>query len=121
MTKPPVSQKGSGVRTAAILVAVIAILYLAREILIPLVFAIVLALVLSPAVAWLQKLGLGRLPSVLFIMLVSIATAGGVAGSFLMSYWKWSTIFPVTSRTFITRFKPSGHPAKALSDGLPPA
>ena len=78
MTKPPVSQKGSGVRTAAILIAVIAVLYLAREILIPLVFAIVLALVLSPAVAWLQKLGLGRLPSVLLIMLVSIAIAGGV-------------------------------------------
>ena len=76
MTKPAVSQKGSGVRTAAILVAVIAILYVGREILIPLVFAIVLALVLSPAVSWLQKLGLGRLPSVLLLMLVSIAIAG---------------------------------------------
>src|SRR5580658_9337294 len=78
MTKPPVSQKGSGVRTAAILVAVIAILYVARGILIPLVFAIILALVLSPAVGRLQKLGLGRLPSVLLLMLVSIAIAGGV-------------------------------------------
>ncbi len=78
MMKLPVSRKASGVRTAAILVAVIAILYLARQILIPLVFAIVLALVLSPAVAWLQKLGLGRLPSVLLIMVVSIAIAGGV-------------------------------------------
>jgi predicted PurR-regulated permease PerM len=78
MTKPSVSQKGPGVRTAAILVAVIAILYLARGILIPLVFAIVLALVLSPAVSWLHKLGLGRLPSVLLLMLVSIAIAGGV-------------------------------------------
>ncbi len=77
MTKPAVSQNGSGVRTAAILVAVIAILYLAREILIPLVFAIVLALVLSPAVSWLHKLGLGRLPAVLLLMLVSIAIAGG--------------------------------------------
>lgn len=78
MTKSAVSQKGPGVRTAAILVAVIAILYLARGILIPLVFAIVLALVLSPAVSWLHKLGLGRLPSVLLLMLLSIAIAGGV-------------------------------------------
>ena len=70
--------KGSGVRTAAILVAVIAILYVARGILIPLAFAIVLALVLSPAVAWLQKLRLGRLPSVLLVMAVSIAIAGGI-------------------------------------------
>jgi predicted PurR-regulated permease PerM len=78
MTKLSVSQKGSGVRTAAILVAVIAILYVARGILIPLVFAIVLALVLSPAVALLQKLRLGRFPSVLLIMAISIAVAGGV-------------------------------------------
>jgi predicted PurR-regulated permease PerM len=78
MIKPPVSQRSSGVRTAAILIAVIAILYLAREILIPLAFAIVLALVLTPAVAWLQKLGLGRFPSVLLVMMVSIAAAGGV-------------------------------------------
>src|SRR5271154_1902403 len=77
MIKPSPSQKGSGVRTAAILVAVIAILYVARAILIPLVFAIVLAMVLSPAVSWLQKLGLGRFPSVLLIMVVSIAIAGG--------------------------------------------
>lgn len=76
MTKPAVPQNGS-VRTAAILVAVIAILYLAREILIPLVFAIVLTLVLSPAVSWLHKLGLGRLPSVLLLMVVSIAIMGG--------------------------------------------
>jgi|CZKS01.1.fsa_nt_gi predicted PurR-regulated permease PerM len=78
MIKPAVSQRSSGVRTAAILVAVIAILYLARAILIPLAFAIILTLVLTPAVGWLQKLGLGRLPSVLLIMVVSIATAGGV-------------------------------------------
>src|ERR1700690_3034612 len=78
MIKPPVSQRSSGVRTAAILVAVIAILYVARGILIPLAFAIVLTLVLTPAVAWLQKLGLGRFPSVLLIMVVSIAITGGV-------------------------------------------
>ena len=78
MIKPSVSTRSSGVRTAAILVAVIAILYVARGILIPLAFAIVLTLVLTPAVAWLQKLGLARFPSVLLIMVVSIAIAGGV-------------------------------------------
>jgi predicted PurR-regulated permease PerM len=78
MIKPPVSPRGSGVRTAAILVAVIAILYLARGILIPLTFAVIVALVLSPTVAWLQKLGLGRFPSVLLMLAVSIAIAGGV-------------------------------------------
>ncbi len=79
MTKPPVATSRSGVRTAAVLVAVIAILYLARGILIPLAFAIILTLVLTPAVAWLQKLGLGRVPSVVLSMVVSIAIAGGVS------------------------------------------
>jgi len=50
----------SGVRTAAILLAVIAMLYLAREILIPLAFALTLALILTPAVVWLQKMRVGR-------------------------------------------------------------
>jgi predicted PurR-regulated permease PerM len=40
--------------------------------------AIVVALVLSPAVGWLQKLRLGRFPSVVLMMLISIAVAGGV-------------------------------------------
>src|SRR5271168_2439080 len=78
MSKPPVSRGRSGVRTAAILVAVIAVLYLARQILIPLAFAITLALILTPAVALLQKLRLGRLPAVLLIMTLAAAIAGGV-------------------------------------------
>ena len=78
MLKLPVSPPRSGVRTAGILVAVIAVLYLARGILIPLAFAITLALVLTPAVAGLQKLRLRRFPSVLLVMAVSIAIAGGV-------------------------------------------
>jgi predicted PurR-regulated permease PerM len=78
MIKPPAPPGRSGVRTAAILIAVIAVLYLARQILIPLAFAITLTLVLAPAVAWLQKLRLGRVPSVVLVMVVSIATAGGI-------------------------------------------
>jgi len=79
MIKPAVSQRSSGVRTAAILVAVIAILYLARAILIPLAFAIILTLVLDACGglatnSWVWA----RLPSVLLIMVVSIAAAGGV-------------------------------------------
>src|SRR4051794_14368465 len=69
----------SGVRTTGILIAVVFVLYMAREILIPLSFAITLALVLSPAVARLQKLGLGRVPSVAAVMIVTIAAGSGIA------------------------------------------
>src|ERR1019366_1999165 len=72
-------RRSSGIRMAAILTGVIAILYLAREILIPLAFAVTLSLVLSPAVGWVQKLHIGRFPAVLGVMLVSITVAGGIS------------------------------------------
>jgi predicted PurR-regulated permease PerM len=57
----------------------IAALYLAREILIPLAFAIVLTFVLSPVVALLQRARIGRAPSVAVTVLAMMAAAGGVA------------------------------------------
>ena len=72
-------RRSSGIRIAAILIGVIAVLYLARDILIPLAFAITLTLVLAPAVGWLQKLHIRRFPAVLVVMLVSIAVAGGIS------------------------------------------
>ena len=53
--------------------AVISVLYLARDILIPLSFAITLALILSPAVAWLEKIRVSRVPSVALVMILTIA------------------------------------------------
>lgn len=78
MMRPRVSPVGSSVRTAGIVITAIAILYLAREILIPLAFAITLTFILAPAVAWLQKLRLGRFPSVLLVMVLSVAISGAI-------------------------------------------
>jgi len=74
-SKSPVS---SGIRNIAILVSVVAVLYLAREILIPLAFAVTLSLILAPAIAWLEKLRLGRVPAALLVMLMSMAGAGAI-------------------------------------------
>ncbi len=74
-SKSPVS---SGILNIAILVAVVAVLYLAREILIPLAFAVTLSLILTPAIGWLHKLHLGRVPAALLVMIVSIAGAGAI-------------------------------------------
>ena len=78
MTKLQQPTNSSGVTATAILIAVIAVLYLAREILIPLAFAITLALILTPAVIWLQKIRLGRVPAVALVMIFTIAAAGGI-------------------------------------------
>ena len=74
-SKSPVS---SGIRNIAILVAVVAVLYLAREILIPLAFAVTVSLILAPAIARLEKLRLGRVPAVLLVMVISMAGAAAI-------------------------------------------
>jgi len=79
MIQPNQPRGSSGIRTAAILIAVIAVVYLARDILIPLAFAITLALVLTPAVNWLQKVLLGRVTAVALVMIVTMMATGGVA------------------------------------------
>jgi predicted PurR-regulated permease PerM len=79
MIKPDQPPGSSGVRTAAIVIAVISVLYLAREILIPLALAITLALILTPAVNWLQKVLLGRVTAVALVMILTIAATGGIA------------------------------------------
>jgi predicted PurR-regulated permease PerM len=60
------------------LFGMIAALYFAREILIPLAFALILTFVLSPVVALLQRLRIGRVSAVVATVLVTMAAAGGV-------------------------------------------
>jgi predicted PurR-regulated permease PerM len=78
MTKNQTAPNSSGIRNIAILFAVVAALYLARELLIPLAFAITLSMILAPFVAWLQKMRLGRVPSALLVVVVATASAGGI-------------------------------------------
>jgi predicted PurR-regulated permease PerM len=56
----------------------IAALYFAREILIPLAFALILTFVLSPVVKLLQRSRIGRVPSVAVTALAAMAVAGCV-------------------------------------------
>jgi predicted PurR-regulated permease PerM len=61
-----------------VLVGTIAVLYFAREILIPFAFALTLTFLLSPVVTLLQRLHTGRVASVLATVLLSVASAGGI-------------------------------------------
>jgi predicted PurR-regulated permease PerM len=62
-----------------VLAVVIVVLYLARAVLIPLALALTLSFLLAPMVTWLQKLSMGRVPAVALVMLISVATVGGMA------------------------------------------
>src|ERR1019366_3471278 len=78
MIRPSKSPVSSGLRNIAILVAVVAVLYMARKILIPLAFAGTRSLILAPAIAWLGKLHLGRVPAALLVMVLAMAGAGAI-------------------------------------------
>jgi predicted PurR-regulated permease PerM len=74
----PLPPKVRGDAGAIAVFLTIAALYFAREILIPFAFALTLTFLLTPAVAFLERLRFGRVASVLATVLFSIALTGGV-------------------------------------------
>ena len=84
-TKVPAVELPSpnSLRTLFVSVVVIAALYFAREVLIPITLAVLLSFVLMPLVQRLRKLGLWRVPSVflaVFLALGVIVVLGGIIG-----------------------------------------
>ena len=75
---PATRPKLRGATGAIVLLGTIGALYFAREIFIPFAFALILTFLLTPVVALLQRLHIGRVVSVLTTGLVSIAVAGGI-------------------------------------------
>jgi len=77
---PPVSPTAM----MAAIVVVVAALYLGRDILIPLALAILLSFMLAPVVIRLRRLGLGRIPAVLAVVMllfVALLGLGAIVGS----------------------------------------
>lgn len=60
------------------LVLTIAVLYLAKQVIIPLALAILLTFVLTPIVVAVQRCGLGRVPAVLAVVCLTFLFLGGV-------------------------------------------
>ncbi len=92
-TTPPIRPKAqvapvelpglSGLMTLAVCVVVVAALYLAREVLIPITLAVLLSFLLAPLAAVLRRARLGRGPAVILAVLFAlgvIASLGGVIG-----------------------------------------
>src|SRR5437588_293444 len=63
---------------AIVLFGTIAALYFAREILVPFAFALTLTFLYAPAVAFIERLHVGRMVAVLVSILASITAAGGI-------------------------------------------
>ena len=76
---PPLTPGASGLGTMAIGVVVVASLYFAREVFIPLVLAVLLSFVLAPVVKFLRRLHLGRVPSVIAAVMLALFIITGAA------------------------------------------
>ena len=80
MAPPPVESRGMGAGVSALLVLVVitAILYLARDLLIPLALAILLSFLLAPAVSRLERWRLGRVPATALVVILVFSFIGAI-------------------------------------------
>ena len=91
---------GDGLAAPLVIAAVIvAALFFAREILIPIAIAVLLSFVIGPLVALLRKLRLGRIPSVGVAVLLLLTVVAGLGGLIGMQVADLSTGLPRYQRT----------------------
>jgi predicted PurR-regulated permease PerM len=69
----------SGVLPLFTISVAVTALYLGRDVLIPFALALLVSFLLTPPVTWLEKLHLGRIPSVLIVFLAAFSVFGAVA------------------------------------------
>lgn len=79
MTNPNETVKPSPILTLASIAVVVAALYLAKGVLIPLTLAVLLSFLLSPVCDWLERRGLGRIPAVLVTAVLGFTVLGAMA------------------------------------------
>ncbi|HEX8324686.1 MAG TPA: AI-2E family transporter, partial [Tepidisphaeraceae bacterium] len=70
--------KPSTLATVTVLVVAVATLYFARDVIIPMVLAVLLAFLLGRPVAWLERRKVGRVSSVLLVVTVAFLVIGGL-------------------------------------------
>lgn len=79
MARPNEIAKPSWMLTLASIAVVVAALYLAKGVLIPLTLAVLLSFLLSPVCDWLERWRLGRIPAVLVTAILGFTVLGVLA------------------------------------------
>lgn len=69
----------SGLVPLFTMLIVVSALYLGRDVLIPFALALLVSFLLTPPVTWLERLHLGRIPSVLIVFFVAFSGFGAVS------------------------------------------
>jgi predicted PurR-regulated permease PerM len=83
----PADQFVKAAWTLASIAVVVAALYLAKGVLVPLTLAVLLSFLLSPVCDWLERRGLGRIPAVMVTALMGSIVLGGAV---------WMAVIQVT-------------------------
>jgi predicted PurR-regulated permease PerM len=68
-----------GMLAVLVTATVIAILYFAREVFVPITLAVLLSFLLAPAVRWLRRLRVGRITAVVFTVMIACMAIAGFA------------------------------------------
>src|SRR6202045_2399108 len=68
-----------GMMAVPVTAMVIAILYFAREVFVPITLAVLLSFLLAPAVRWLRRLRVGRITAVALTVIVAFMAIAGFA------------------------------------------
>src|SRR6187401_395273 len=76
MARPDEDEKSSWIVTLASIAVVIAAVYLAKGVLVPVTLAVLLSFLLSPVCDWLERLRLGRIPAVLVTAILGFTVLG---------------------------------------------
>ena len=84
---------------------ILAVLYLAREVLVPITLAVILSLLLSPLVRALRRLGLGTTGSVIAAVLALTLACGAVAGVIGVQAARMAKSIPQYERTLRHKFE----------------
>ncbi|MGZ3854523.1 MAG: AI-2E family transporter, partial [Flavisolibacter sp.] len=85
-------------KTTVILFGLVLIVYAMatlRDILVPFCFALIIAILLNPLVNKFQRMGLGKIVSIIFSMVIALVVFGGIAYFISSQVAGFSENFPV--------------------------
>src|SRR3984957_13336097 len=98
----PIRERALGIIATA---AVLAFLYFARDVLVPITLAVILSLLIAPLIRVLRRIGLGQTLSVLVAVLVLAFSFAAVAGVIGSQFAHMATSLPRYERTIERKLK----------------
>ncbi len=85
------------------------ILYIGQDIIIPLVFAVMIAILLNPVIRVLCRIRIPRVPAILLSLIVTMAVIAAILYFFISQISLFSESFPLFKKKFLSLFNDAEH------------